>query len=371
MVSKLAKEKKMMRHHGGNWSSWTRTAVDEEIRDFSSNVNPYGPPAKVFKVLKDNLAKITTYPDNLARSLREKIAEYIKVPVANILVGNGSAELIFLLACYFRPRSVLIPVPSFCEYELAMDSAGARLIFMYLRQELNFVIQDYESKHDFDLVIIGNPNNPTGQITPKDKLLAFLDDKNSRPVLLVDEAFMDFVPDAQHYSLAEEAVKRQNLIVLRSLTKFFSLAGLRLGYLVAERKLISKLAKWRYPWGVNTLAQIAGVAALSDKEYIEQSILLTKLAREQLIEELDRLNWLKVYPSAANFLLLEIKNQAITSQSLCERMAKKGFIIRDCAPFRGLRPFFIRVAVKQPEVNRQLVCELAKLENQLMAGGKV
>ncbi len=350
--------------HGGNLGEANLKYKIERDRfiDFSANINPLGVPPKVREVLLSNIDLILCYPDPYCEGLQREIATYQEIDEESILVGNGSCDLIYLIARTFTPHEALILLPSFSEYEYAVKISGGRCRFFKLPEERDFLWEKepiLEHLEGIDMVFICNPNNPTGSIISKEDLLftvAICEKKGVKVV--IDEAFIDFVEDYHHLTLLREAVSRKNLLVLRSLTKFFGLAGLRVGYLVGPKRLIKELERHQTPWAVNSLGQIAAKEALRDQRFIEETRSYILQERAYFWEKLKKIEGIEPYPAAANFILCRLCKDGMNSLSITEKLGFKGILIRDCSDFRGLNNRFIRVAVRKREENLKLISAL-------------
>ena len=353
-----------MQLHGGNSAEIAQKYdLDERmILDFSSNINPLGFPSSVPALLKQDTATIVRYPDTHSTNLRKVIARRIGVNIGNIIVGNGSTELIYLLPRVFKPRSALILQPTFTEYQASLLSSGCVLRYLALKERYNFSV-DLDEVVDLlpniDILYVCNPNNPTGVLLKKDALQPLIVEAGKRNVVLVvDESFMDF---SGYDSLAEEAVKRDNLIVLNSMTKFFGIPGLRLGYLVAHKKTVELISKHKEPWSVNVLAQRIGVACIADHVFCARTRQFVSRERHYLYTQLNAIQGLKAYDSSANFLLAKIVKNGLTSTGLYSALAREGILIRDCRSFKGMGGKFIRLAVKKRKQNQRLIKELKSI----------
>ena len=336
--------------HGGNIDEVKRK-FKKEVVDFSANINPLGLPAALKKTLYANFDRILHYPDPRARDITKRIAKYWRISGENILLGNGSAELIYLIMSIYRPKTTLIPVPTFSEYERAAKGVNSKIHFLKLKEKESFSLNlDHFNKADISFIC--NPNNPTGNLLlEKSDIIEKLTNK----LLVIDEAFMDFLPNQKEHTLIWRAVKNRKIIVLRTFTKFFSLPGLRIGYIVAHKEVINKLKQHQVPWSINSLAQIAAEEVLNNKEYISKTYKVIEKERNFLWGELAKIEVLKLYPTTANFLLIKIEKQGITSKSLRELLIKKGILIRDCSNFRNLNNKYIRIAVRSREENLKLL----------------
>ena len=342
--------------HGGNIYAVKRKYAKEVI-DFSANINPLGLPANVKKAIYANFDGILHYPDPEAKNITRRIAQYWRVKEENVLVGNGSAELIYLIMHAFRPTTTIIAVPTFSEYERAARCTGSRVSFKRLLKEKNFQLPELNSK-SAEALFLCNPNNPTGNLIIEERNVV----KNlPAKLIIVDEAFMDFLPDEKNYTLIKEAHKNKKIVVLRTFTKFFALAGLRIGYLVAHQDVIKKLKAYRIPWSVNAFAQLAAEMILEDREYIRKTRQLIEKERRFLFNEIARIRQLIPYPSVANFLLVKIDKGRINSDSLRKKLLARSILVRDCSNFRSLTDRFIRVAVRNRPENKQLVKALREI----------
>jgi threonine-phosphate decarboxylase len=336
--------------HGGNIYEIKRRK-QAPVLDFSANINPLGIPSRIYKLLSRQLKDLVHYPDTKAHRLVAALARYWKIKEENVLVGNGSTELIYLILNAFRPDKVILPVPSFTEYERAARISGSQIRFIHMLEGEGFSL-NFDHINNCDMLFMCNPNNPTGNLIVSNRA-----DIKNIPVkrIVIDEAFMDFVPDEKIYTFIPQAVRSKKIIVLRTLTKFFALPGLRIGYLIAHRDIIRILKEYQIPWSINVLAQVAAQQCLSEEAFMHRSKQLIAKECAFLYERLNRIRELKPYPSVTNFLLIKIKDKRLTSSCLKERLLKKSILIRDCANFRGLDKQFIRVAVRTHKENMQLV----------------
>jgi threonine-phosphate decarboxylase len=356
--------------HGGDIWSATKGYPHGRVIDFSANVNPIGPSRMVIKAIRDSLWKIPFYPDPNYVVLKEAISQYLgEVKAGNIIVGNGSTELIYLFCETFLERgdSVLIPVPTFVEYEKAAKRVGARIKYLILNPRQGFKIKSRDLADGIrempaKIVFLCNPSNPTGMLASRNDLLEVIENASRNNVLvLVDEDFIEFVADEKKYSMISVIKNYQNLFVLRSFTKFFGLAGLRIGYGVACREIINLLSRAKGPWNVNCLAEVAAIAALKDKEHWRKTRALIETERKFLLSELCKIKGFKIFPADANFILVNIRQTGLTAPQLKERMLEHGILIRDCSSFKGLDEYYIRVAVRTREENEKLIATLKKV----------
>jgi len=249
-------------------AAWKYGLPVKSITDFSANINPLGPSRKLLSALSNNLDLISSYPDPDCTELRAELAEYLGVKKERLLMGNGAAELIYLLVRVLRCRRALIPIPTFCEYALAVLSQGGEVLEIPMSEENGFrlpVDEIISSLPEVDLLILCNPNNPTGRVTGRKAILTILEKACLYGVMvLIDEAFMDFVPRRELFSVISMTGQYTNLTVLYSMTKFFGIPGLRLGAIAGPEELLSHMSAAKDPWNVNVLAQVAGVAGFKD-----------------------------------------------------------------------------------------------------------
>lgn len=345
--------------HGGNTKEISRrNNIDyDKIIDFSANINPLGMPESVKKAIIENLNEAEKYPDITYYELKSAICNFEKITSNNLILGNGAAEVLFNVVRGINPQNSLILAPTFSEYEEAVKSINGNIIYYILKEENQFHIQDdilnYISK-DLNLLFICNPNNPTGVITEREVILKILEkaEKNN-VIVLIDESFLDFINE--DLSLIEYIGKFENLIIIKSLTKFFALPGIRIGYGISGNiQLIKKVESISPAWNINIFADIATKAGLKDENYIRNSIKYIADEKDYLYRELKKINKLKVYQPNVNFILL----QTLTKIDLQKELLKQDILIRSCSNYNGLNHNFYRVAVKNHEDNAKLITSL-------------
>ncbi|HAU38992.1 MAG TPA: threonine-phosphate decarboxylase [Phycisphaerales bacterium] len=346
--------------HGGNHCSLAKQAgrSSDEILDFSASINPLGPPDCLRSVISRNLSNLVHYPDPDASELVEAIARRYGLPREQILVGNGSTEILFAAVRALKNgyRRTVIPVPCYCDYARAAALAEMEVQAVKLGDDfaLDWPALGTELRGG-EMVFLGQPNNPTGLLFDSLEFRRFADAHPST-LFVVDEAFADFVDG--YRSLAQGI--QPNVVVLRSLTKFYAIPGLRLGFAVARPDLARTIRRHVPPWSVNTLAQAAGAAVLADEEYAEQTRICVAQRRQALVEELGTLPGLHVYPGQANYLLVRLDRFHSDAASLANRLLMNdGIAIRVCENFEGLDRRFFRLAVRTEEENRRLLRALA------------
>ena len=344
--------------HGGDIYS-ARERIQGTILDFSANINPLGLPDSVKSALMERLDDFALYPDPLCRELVQKIAESEQIAPEHILCANGAAELIFRLVQAIRPRCALVVAPTFAEYEQALNGCSCRIEYHLLKQEQDFVLDDsvLEKIHPHTgIVFLCNPNNPTGQLVDQKLLERILVRCSSCGALLVvDECFRDFLEDCDGNSMKGWVEKFPNLLILRAFTKHFAMAGLRLGYcLCANPPLLERMAGLGQPWGVSVPAQIAGVAALSDTDYLRRTRELIAQERDYLKQQLGKLP-VRVIGSQANYIFFHAPEDSERENSLAAALEQDGILIRSCDNYYGMPKGYYRIAVRSHADNQKLV----------------
>ncbi|HIJ59677.1 MAG TPA: threonine-phosphate decarboxylase [Nitrospirae bacterium] len=366
--------------HGGNiYRLAEELGVDlSSILDFSASINPLGIPKSALSAIKETLPYLNYYPDSKATKLCETISDTYGIDSETIICGNGSTELIYLIMRVLRPEKMLIPVPTFSEYERAFrtiiqdNNPSATIENFVLWEKDNFILNidefirsmtggvDIENARKSlmlvtpDLVFLCNPNNPTGAVLSRSQVLKIAEvSKMMKCYLVVDEAFIDYCPE---HSVIKEASKNPYLIVLRSMTKFYALSGLRIGFGVFPIDLINRIKSLKEPWTVNTLAQVSAMSALKDNAFISKTFKVLQEGKTTL-EDGFKLLKIKYYPSSANFYLFRFDRGI----DLPRYLRTKGILIRDCSNFIGLDKGFIRVAVKDNKDNMRLLKEIARI----------
>lgn len=340
--------------HGGDIYS-ARERIEGEIIDFSANLNPLGLPDSVRSALCDAMDTFCCYPDPLCRELVEEIAKNEQVDKKNILCGNGAADLIFRVVWAIRPKNALVAVPTFAEYQLALNACGCHVEQFMMKEEQDFTLtEEFLSciRPETDLVFLCNPNNPTGQLIDR-KLLERILVRCAAcgTMLVVDECFRDFLDNPEENSMKLWVDSFPNLMILRAFTKHYAMAGLRLGYcLCANPPLLERMNQCGQPWSVSVPAQVAGVAALKDTEYLQKSLALIREERTYLKEELKKLD-IRVIGSHANYLFFRLPD----SKDLKDVLEQDGILIRSCANYPGLNEDYYRIAVKKHEHNQKLI----------------
>lgn len=349
----------MTYRHGGNIKEVAgKYGIDElSIVDFSANINPLGLSDLAKEAITSAIDGVINYPDSRSSALVHALSCYHSIAEENILTGNGATELIYLIPRALKPEKALIVAPAFSEYERALRLTGCKVDHFLLKEEKGFAIDPTPlfpaMRNGYDMLWIANPSNPAGSLTPKKVIIDIAHRAADLGItLVVDEAFIDY---SENESVKNEIHNFDNLIVLRSMTKFFALAGLRIGYLFGHVKIISNLKQYKEPWSLNSFGEATALASISDKTYIEESLLVIEKERNFLIKELQNIRGIKLYSPAANYILIKLNN-GMSANVLQERLLKEHHIlIRDCSNYEGLDENFIRVAIRGRKDNERLV----------------
>lgn len=339
--------------HGGDVYS------NEMIYDFSANLNPLGMPECVKNSLKKSIDEWGKYPDPYCRKLTEKIAGYENISAENIVCGNGAADLVYRIVQAFKPKKSVICAPSFSEYKNALKGFGSKIDVHYLSESGGFILDRgilERFTESVDMLILCSPNNPTGR-TIDTEILKMICKKclEKNIIFLCDECFMDFIKNKKDKSVRN--FMNKNIIILKAFTKIYSMAGLRLGYALFgssdHAEMVRKAGQF---WSVSIPAQIAGIAALDEKNYLQKAIEIIENERDFLYNELSKLNF-KTYCSEANFILFK------SSLPLADLLLKHKILIRSCANFDGLNENFFRIAVRGHDENTALIKALWRVTN--------
>jgi threonine-phosphate decarboxylase len=342
---------------------------ERNIMDFSTPVNPLGVSKKIKAELRRHLKYLLHYPDPEARRLTKRLAQYHGITPEMVLCAHGSSELFCLTLRALKPSNILIPAPSYPAYERAIEAShDSRITHYELKRENNFEIdcdefiaalpgnQSASGGGPCRMAVLSNPYNPTGRLIKKPDIQRIAAAAGEQQCyLVVDEAFMDFCPDASVIQVVNE---NPYLIVLRTMSAFYALAGLRIGYGIFHPGLPDMLRKENASWTVNNLAQRAAVIALKDKVYRKESLSLM-LGEKKFLEKSFRKLGIEYFASDANFYLLK----ADTADTLCQRLKKKGILLGTCSGYKGLDETYIRVAVRSHKENAMLMKALAAIFN--------
>jgi len=345
--------------HGGNIFTVARTlgVSPDSITDFSASINPLGISQTVRESLISAIDTLVHYPDSSHLELKRALAEHHNLAPVNFAIANGSTELIYNLPAMLSGKKALIVSPSFSEYGQALSQYDWEIQHFILSPASNFAIDTdrlaVKLAEGINALFLCNPGNPNGTLYPRrviEKIYGLCVEAGT--FLVLDEAFMDFCEEA---SAKHFIVHADHAIVFRSMTKFFGIPGLRLGYSVSNAALAKRMDSLGGPWSVNSLALAAGVAAFEDIEHNRQTVKYVRQEKRCLIEKLEEFRQFRVYPSAANFLLVEIKDGTSARRLKDQLLAHHRILIRNCSDFRGLSASFFRIAVRTSEENQLLL----------------
>lgn len=335
--------------HGGQ--IYDVTGASGDWLDFSANINPLGLSERILRTLTENLRGVVNYPDPNAAELNRAISRRYDVPESNLVLLNGAAEFFYLYLNAIRPARVIIPVPSFSEYERAARAAQCEVKYFVTNAEENFAINVNRLRADItpaDCVIIGRPNNPTGNLIALEEILQLAQVAS----VIVDESFIDFIDVESVRKFASEKIS-----VVQSLTKIFAIPGLRLGFAVVEENLARRLNFSKDVWNVNFLAQKAGVAALTDEDFLQRTRAWLEVEKKFFVEQLNNLRGVKIFSPTVNFVLFKHER----AKEILSELRRDKILLRSCANFAGLDGSYLRSAIRSREENLRLFNALEKI----------
>ena len=318
--------------------------------DFSVNVNPFGMPRNVQEALHNAVTQGEFYPDITAGELKRVVAKWIGIKEDRLVFGNGASELFMAIVHALQPKKTVIPVPSFFGYRYAAEAVNSEITYVSLKAEEEFLpglsLLNSLTEH-VDLLFLANPNNPTGKLLKKEYLLQILQHCKEKGIIVVlDECFIEFC--GMDASFIGEASNYENVLIVRAFTKSFAIPGVRLGYLVgSDVQLLYKIEKQLPEWNLSVFAQKAGMACVTEKKYLEESMKYIRSERKVMQEQLEKLG-LRVLAGEANFLLF------YSEVPLYDALLERGILIRDCSNFMGLSKGYYRVAVRTRAENEKL-----------------
>lgn len=343
--------------HGGDWVSFAEEYGAVPL-DFSANVSPLGTPWGVQAAISAAAQTADRYPDPLCRALCQAIAKAEGAAPDQVLCGNGAAELIYRAVLALRPERALVLAPTFSEYEAALDTVGCDTLRYPLREADGFVLGEDildDITQGIQMVFLCEPNNPTGRTTPRPLLLNIARRcREVGAVLVVDECFNAFLDHPEEHSLRDMLGEFPNLLLLRAFTKLYAMAGVRLGYALAQPTLLEKLRRAGPPWAVSGLAQAAGLAALGETAYVKMLCALIQEQRPLLREGLEALG-LTVVPGEANYLLFR------AGKPLYIPLRQRGILLRDCGNYHNLKGNWYRTSVRTGMENQALLRALEEV----------
>lgn len=328
----------------------------------ASNENPLGPGKKALDAMREASVKMHLYPDGNCYYLKTELAEKIGVAEENIIVGNGSDEILKMLGETFLNEGdeCIMANPTFSEYEFVTKLMNARNIKIPLKDFRHDLPKMKEAiTNKTKMIFICSPNNPTGTIVTKGELDKFLQELPENIIVVLDEAYYEYVDSSDYHESLEYLQKGKNVIILRTFSKIYALGGLRIGYGIASKEMIALLNRVREPFNVNQMAQSAALASLKDQEHVAKSLQINGEGKDFLTTKLEELNLFYV-PTQANFIFLQI---GVDSKTFFQEMLKEGIIIRTGDIF-GL-PDFIRVTIGTAEQNQRFIEGTVKVLKRL------
>lgn len=352
----MHKEKQI--EHGGNLRAFAKhfRFRENEVIDFSSNINPLGIPESVRRLYLESVNELSRYPDPSSTELCHEIAKQFSVKSEQVIAGNGSMALLGLSIRALAPKQALLIEPCFSEYRRLLEQQSTKVHSISLREEddFNFKLSEIvNALSSIDLLILGHPNNPTGSALSRTELLELLKQAARHGVyVIIDEAFSDWVSEI---SVANEIKEESNFIVVRSLTKFFALAGIRSGFALGPSKLIAQMKEAAEIWSVNRLAEKLSVAALRDSTFQDESHQWFREESAWFYQALKSLDSFKVFPSLANFFLIQIPTIDPMNQTLFEFLGKRNLFVRPAKNFLGLSNSYYRFALRTRKDNELLL----------------
>lgn len=338
-----------MHEHGGNVRKYPG------VLDFSANLNFNGMPEAVRQAALQSVFQSTVYPDPEYLYLKEKIAERENLCATQVLCGNGAAELIYAICHHLRPKKGLLAVPGFYEYEQALRCVDCEIIYHRLQEAEGYLLTERILKQltdEIEIVFLTNPGNPTGQRIEEKLLLQISEICEQKKIyLVVDESFLDFLEPLENPGMAEYLATKEYLLILRSFTKMYAMAGLRVGYLLGEETFIGKVRNQLQPWNLSTPAMEAAIACLSETGFAQKTREQLRILRPKLKNDLTQVG-LTVFGGEANYLFFK------GPETLWEDLLARKILIRDCSNFVGLTKGYYRTAVRSEKENEQLIAEI-------------
>lgn len=339
----------------------------EKIVKFGANVNPLGLSNSVRKKLSEHLDIITSYPDRDYKSLRQIIAACCSTNADYVVTGNGSTELISLLISQRNARHALVIGPTYSEYDRELSLTGGRISHYYLKESQDFRLDMEDFKNaltdDIDFLILCNPNNPTSSALTQTKLRLLAEFCKERDIfIMIDETYVEFAPSVDEITAIPLVPDYDNLMVIRGVSKFFAAPGLRLGYgITSNRQFLNELKRNQNPWSLNSIGAYAGELMLQDADYISRTRELILSERDRCLAKLKEFRYAKVYPAYANFILVRLLKNGLSSFDVFDHAIRQGMMIRDCSSFEGLPGEYVRFCIMNPEDNTRLLNCLGEL----------
>lgn len=330
------------------------------VVDFSSNCNPFGTPKRVQDAICRAAGQIGHYPDVQCSRLRKALAEKLNIPKSWIFFGNGAAEVIFAAVQALHPKQAVLPAPTFAEYAQALETVGCKIQYVKTAEADGFAISQNIADtltEETDMLFLCNPNNPTGTRMKKETVQTILERASETgTTVMLDECFMDFVPDPKRDSMLPFLDAYPHVILLKAFTKLYAMAGVRLGYGISSHAtMIEKLERSVQPWNISSLAQEAGIAALQEDFFVEKSLDALRREHAFLMDALKQMG-VTVYASEANYIFFR------GPEDLGKQLLEEGFLVRDCSNYPGLAKGYYRIAVRLRPENEALMQAMKKLK---------
>ncbi|MGB5823936.1 MAG: histidinol-phosphate transaminase [Proteocatella sp.] len=359
----------MSKKHGANLFELSKkyNFNIDEILDFSSNINPFGANSKAVEYVRNHMDIVSIYPDPEYINLKNSISLYCNCKREDIMLGNGATSLISNYIKYISPEKSLLIQPAYSEYENELNDVGSQIERFFLDKNNDFKIDKQEivnfiNGNDIDLLIICNPNNPTGTILSKNEIEYI--SKNISANILIDETYIEF-SDKEVYSATSLTTANSNIFVIRGTSKFFSTPGIRLGYAITSDIEAQKFINSKFHlWDINIVASTMGEIMFSDKDYIQDTYAKISTEMTYLKNSLSSFESIKAYPSSGNFILCEILDKNFDAVDIYNELIKKGIAIRNCSSFTGLDNTFFRICTLSHSSNELLIEELGNILNK-------
>lgn len=354
--------------HGGNIYETSKDygIRQEEILDYSVNINPLGVPENVRNIIISNIDNIANYPDNECSSLKSGVSRYLNIPESKIIIGNGASEIISLFFDVIRPKRICIPAPTFVEYADTAKCFGIEVNYFKLNEEEDFKL-DLNSLLSYiddgiDALVLCNPNNPTSKLIKNDELLELIKYTYSKNIyIMLDEAFIELTERSNNNSMVAALNEYNNLFIVRAYTKLFALPGLRLGYGLGDESIIKKMWERKLPWSVNTFANCLGDIFTIESDYLLRTTKWITEEKKWFYNELCKQKKFKAFEPSTNFILLKILDEGLNAAILKDKLLLKGILIRDASNFVFLNNKFIRLAIRDRESNLKLLNALIEV----------
>lgn len=359
--------------HGGNVYETADSlgCRPEDLLDYSASINPLGPPPGLLAHFSTYFERLQHYPDIHNRALVRALAAHHRVAADRIVVGNGSTELIYALPRALAVERVLAALPTFSEYRRAFQLQGVATVDCLCHAGTNFQptieqLDELTAKQHPQAILVTHPGSPSGTLLTESVIQWLLETcRRQRIICVVDEVFADFCEAA---SLKQYLDTLPNLVLIRSMTKFFGIPGLRLGYLITDPDLAARVGALLPPWSVNTLAQLAGVYCLEQHEYQQETLELIETERRRMNQVLNRLPGFQLFSGRANYLLVRLADWLPEARDLrSDLLERERILIRDCASFDGLSRRDFRLAVRRPDQNDRLLAAITAWSQRLVA----